>query len=435
VQPAAYHVTPAADAPEDDRPGSVPGSPVHSIVPVPSHEPDPFAGQRELKAEDVVRTVLERNPSLQQMEAAWAAARTRYAQATSFDDPMLSFQFAPASIASDETNFSQVTELSQALPYPGKRSLRGRQADEEADAAGYDVVDWRLRLTEAAWMAFGDYFEADRTIAINQQSIELLTQFRQLVADRYELKQATLQELEQATVELGMRRELALSLERRRQVARARLNTLMHRAPDAALPAPPPQMAVSEVLPPAVELRSRAIAARPDLRALERRIAAEEAAVELAMREVFPDFTLAASYDSMWDIEQQRASIGVAVNLPIRRDRRRAAVAERLAQVRQKRAELEARTDEIAQQVQETYERVLEKAKAVRVFERDILPASRRNVEAARIGYESTKEVTFLAWIEAQRSFVDQQARFYEAVAEYLRQRATLERVVAGAIP
>src|SRR5713226_2524875 len=48
-----------------------------------------FSGQAELTVEALVQQVLERNPSLGQMAAAWEAASARYPQVTSLEDPML----------------------------------------------------------------------------------------------------------------------------------------------------------------------------------------------------------------------------------------------------------------------------------------------------------------------------------------------------------
>src|SRR5947209_2157072 len=58
--------------------------------PVPPNCDDPFAAAPELLPEPLVAEVLRRNPSLEAMVAAWQVAASRYPQAVSLEDPMLS---------------------------------------------------------------------------------------------------------------------------------------------------------------------------------------------------------------------------------------------------------------------------------------------------------------------------------------------------------
>ena len=85
-----------------------------------------------------------------------------------------------------------------------------------------------------------------------------------------------------------------LTLEEMRQIAIARLNTLMHLAPDSALPPPPRQLRPAEALPDVQVLRDAALARRPDLAALADRIKAEQANLALAHKEFYPDLEVSA---------------------------------------------------------------------------------------------------------------------------------------------
>jgi outer membrane protein TolC len=107
------------------------------------------------------------------------------------------------------------------------------------------------------------------------------------------------------------------------------------------------------------------------------------------------------------------------------------AVAEAEARIAQRRAEFDSRVDQVNLQLQEAYEQVVESERIVRLYETTILPAARNNVDAARSAYETAK-VPFLSLIEAQRNRVMLLDRSYEALADYFRRRATLERVVGG---
>jgi outer membrane protein TolC len=70
----------------------------------------------------------------------------------------------------------------------------------------------------------------------------------------------------------------------------------------------------------------------------------------------------------------------------------------------------------------------------VHLYRDTILPAAEANVQAAQAAYVTGK-IPFLSLIEAQRNVVSLRDRYYEAVAEYFRRRAELERAVGGPLP
>jgi outer membrane protein TolC len=162
---------------------------------------------------------------------------------------------------------------------------------------------------------------------------------------------------------------------------------------------------------------------------------AEEAAVELACKEYCPDLEFVARYDTFWQPAERdlRPQVGVNLNLPIQRDRRRAAVAEAIARVTQRRAELEQRTDEIQNDVQGSVARLTESSRVVKLYDDTILPAAQKSIEAAQASYVSGK-LDFLRLIEAQRQLIRYREKQYEAVADHHRRFAELERVLGGPV-
>jgi outer membrane protein TolC len=418
VQPVVYRAEPAA---QDVGPAAPP-------------QVAPFEGLSDLTADEVVREVLARSPSLAQMVAAWQAASARYPQVTSLEDPMLMGKLAPAAVGANPVRDDcYMVEVSQKLPFPGKLRLRGENALAEASAAGREVDDMRLQLVESARAAFYDYYLAERNLEINAENLTILKErLRQSAESRYNSGVSkTNQEMLQADVEIGRQEDRRLALEQARQVAVARVNTLMHLSPDSPLPPPPKRIRLAEALPDAPVLRSAALARRPDLLALADRIRAEEAALALAEKEFCPDFEVGAGYDAFWDTKNQRPEINVRLNVPLYREKRRAAVSEAQARIAQRRAELDRQADLVNFQVQEAYEQVRKGEQSVRLYEKTILPKAKDNRDSARSAYEKGL-IPFVSWIDAQRNEVDLRERYHEAVADYYRRRAALERAVGG---
>jgi cobalt-zinc-cadmium efflux system outer membrane protein len=393
----------------------------------------PFAGRDELSVDELVEQVLAHNPSLAQMVAAWQAASARYPQVTSLDDPMFGVMTGPAAFGSNKVDGAYRLELSQKYPFPGKLGLRGQTALAEASAAGREVEDTRLQLVESARNAFYDYYLAGRALAVNAETVKRLEEFRAAAAARFRSPtgRVSIQDVYQADVEIGRQHERQLFLERMRQVAVARINSLLHLPPDSALPPPPAELHLAESVPEARLLRATALAQRPDLRALADRIQAEQAALGLARKEFYPDYEVTAAYDAFWQERQLRPMVGVRVNLPVRKSRRYGAVAEAEARIAQRQAELARLSDQVNFQVQEAYAQVRESERAIRLYKERILPDAELNVKAARADYV-TGLVPAVSVIEAERNRLNLYDRYYETLAQYFRRRAALERAVGG---
>lgn len=391
----------------------------------------PTAGYQPLPLDALVAEVLTRNPTLQAAVAAWQAASQRYPQVVALDDPMFETMLAPAGLASDEVDGAFMVGVSQKIPWHGKRQLRGQIASWDYNAAKWDSRDVQLQLTEATKLAYFEYYLVHRQLEVNAANTAFMDQFQDIARARYETNQAPQQDVLQADVELAELSRREVELQQRYEVAVARINTLLHRQPDAPLTPPPSDLPVSDEVHSVDLLRQAAIQQRPDLAALASRIQSERSAVELACKEFYPDLELIARYDAFWQEQPLRPMIGFNVNIPLNHDKRRAAVNEALFRLSKMQAEYAQQVDAVQRDVQSTRAKLVESRKAVALYSQRILPAAEANVQSARAGYE-TGQVDFLRLIEARRQLNDLQEQMHEAVAEYHARLAELERTVGG---
>jgi outer membrane protein, heavy metal efflux system len=319
-------------------------------------------------------------------------------------------------------------QASQKIPWAGKRALRGGAACAEADAMKGEIGDARLRLSEAARTAFYDYYLARREVEVNASTRQLMTQFREIATNKYQVGQATEQDVLQADVELATLESRRTELTRDEGVAIARINTLLHRAADYPLPPPPAKVPLPESLPTAEVFQQAAVESRPDLYALQARIRAEQANVALACKEYYPDVNVVAKYDGFMP-EDMRPQVGMDINVPIRFDRRSAAVREASDRAAQRCAEYQERLDQVRYEVQSAFERASQSGRVVQLYKERILPAAQRSLDSAQANYTSGK-LDFLRLLDAERQLNTQREMYYQAIAEYHRRLAELERAV-----
>lgn len=391
-----------------------------------------FVGQTELSLPLLVSEVQRRNPSLQAAQAAWAAAAQRYPQVVALDDPVFQSMVAPGSFSSDSSvQASYFVGIAQKVPWSGKRALRGQAAQAAAMAASLDSQDVQLRLTEAARLAFFEYYLVRRDLELNAANVDAVERFHATAKVKFESNQVTQQDVLQADVEIGILKSRRIELDQNEKIAVARINTLLHREPQLSLPPPPQQLEVGGELPDIDSLRQLALEQRPDLKALAARIQAEQASVALAIKEFYPDFEFMGRYDQFWTDVVQRSQVGMYVNIPLNQSRRKAAVCEAMFRVNKLQAEYDAQVDSIRSDVQTAFARVEGSFQTVRLYADTILPAAQDNVAAAYAGYEAGN-VDFLRLVEAERQLIELQEKHQEAVAEFHRRNAELQRVFAA---
>jgi outer membrane protein, heavy metal efflux system len=394
-------------------------------------------GESTLSLSAFVTEVQAQNPTIEAMAAAWRAAAQRYPQVIALDDPMLMAMTAPASFGSADVESAYVLEASQKIPWFGKRDARGRVAQAEARAAKGDMEAARLLITEAAQLAYFDYYLAFRRHELISSNIDVMREFRQTAETKYRANQVTQRDMIQADVELVELDRRKIEVERMKVVAVARINTLLRREPQAALPPPPSQLAV---LPAALDqeaLQQIAIQQRPDIAALANRVRADEAAVTVACKEYYPDGEIFGRYDSFWqpaDTQSDlRGQVGVRVNLPIYKGRLNAAVQEALFRLSQRRAEYEQKVLDVKYEVQTAYAQLEESRQSLSLYSDKLLPFVEQNVNAARSNYDVGKD-SFLDLAIAQRQLIEVRERREEALTDYNRRLAELTRALGGPV-
>jgi outer membrane protein TolC len=387
-----------------------------------------FAGQVELALPELIAEVQRRNPSVSEALAAWGAAAERSPQVATLDDPTLLAMVAPASFWPNNQR-SGIISMSQKLPWAGTLDLRGRVADWLSVAASYDHDEVQLRLAEAARLAFYDYYHVHRRIDLNDSAREAVELFRETARLKLEANQAREQDVLQADVELGKLEQRRIELDQLLLVAVARINTLLHRDPDLPLPPPPDRLDFATASPDPAAMREQALQERPELAALQARLASEQNALLLKLREYYPDVEIMGRYDSFWTDPNQRSQIGVNLNIPINRQRRDAAVCEATFRINKLQAEYDRQADLVKNEVQGACARLSASRRTVQLYGEKILPAAQDNVRAAINGYRSAT-VDFLRLVQTQRELIELHENYQQAVVDLKGHQAELDRAV-----
>jgi len=378
------------------------------------------------------RAVLERNPSLGAMRAAWRGAEAAAEESGGFEDPTLEVMTAPQSWSSSSVDPAFMATLSQRLPLFGQRGLSSRAAWAGARAVGEDYRSAGLDVLREARRTYYEYFLAGRGQAVNAELKELLGQVRRTAVGRYSAGTSGLEDALQADVEIAMLDHEGVALTRERRVAAVRLNALLQRDPGNPLPEPPAAMPIPPAPARSDSLLALARALRPELRGWAARGESKASELSLASRQRLPDLTFTARYDRFMAEREWRPQVGLAMSLPLQLGRRGAAVRAARAGVEEIDFRRKAAETEIAVEVETSLASVQETEHEIHVIQERVVPATERALRAVRASYENSR-AAFSVVLNAERDLARARLSLYRAQVDYLQGFADLDRAVGSA--
>ncbi len=381
---------------------------------------------------DVVAEALAKNPEIAAAEHRYQAARQRPAQARSLPDPMISAGYnangAPwpgAGLGAEPTSNIGFM-VSQELPYPGKRDLRGAIASREADAGQQEIEAARLSVVARVKQA---YYRLAYTYAVTDvltRNRDLLDTLLQVSENRYAVGQAAQQDVIKAQTELSILELQFQRVQQERATREGELNALLARPVTSPVGRPDDlQLTPFDATLDALVAASTEHA--PMLRRDQILIDRSQLAVEAARKEYRPDFGVAGGYyymGSMPDMYEFRFD----VKLPLQRARRAAAVAEQLETAAQARSTYASTRLGLQGRIQEDYQTASTSVRLARLYRDTVLPQARLALESSMASYQ-TGTVDFLSVLTNFGTVLDYEMTYFDELATYHAAVSRLEEM------
>lgn len=150
----------------------------------------------------------------------------------------------------------------------------------------------------------------------------------------------------------------------------------------------------------------------------------------LAELDDYPDITLWGSWrfrdDDLPDRGTDFVSAGISVNLPVYREKRRAAKAEAAAAIRMAERQADNFRDKVSESIGKAYSRMEETHQQVDLYREGIIPQTSQSFQAALGSYQVGK-VEFISLLDALMTTYRAEMEFHRLSSEYMRSLAWLE--------
>lgn len=383
----------------------------------------------------LISIVKSRNPEIREVLARAKAGVEEVRRASSLDDPMLKVETWGVPI-NQPTAFNQADTnmigLRQNFPFPGNLSLKGEAALRDAESMFQMYRDRQLDIVMRLRKSYLEYYSMSREIDIHLEHVRLMTEMEKVAEIKYRNGQVSQQDVLKPQVELVMLHNDVLSMSQHVESAKAAINALLNRPPDAPL-GKPKEPAFTDEKFDVQELSAKALS-RPDVLAADLRIKATEAMAKVASREGnLPDFSIGLDYWQMPGAPNDGYGAMLMINLPWFTGKHGAEVAKMEHTLRADQAAAQTTRNKALYEVRDAYFRVEAARKSLILFKGELVPKSAQSADVSRANYEKDK-ASFLDLLDAERSLRDVKLKYSQALVQYEMAVADLERAVGQAL-
>jgi cobalt-zinc-cadmium efflux system outer membrane protein len=349
----------------------------------------------ELQLADLINEALQNSPEIKAAGAVASAARHRIPQARSLADPMVSVGYQNDGFSRFTYGVSKdaqwMVSASQAIPFPGKRSLKGEMAAKEAESAQANAHIARFKTIFKVTGFYYDLFLAYRTTDLLKDRAALFSRIEMAAAARYSSGMGSQQEVLMAQTEKYMVRERQEMQRQRIQSTEAMLSAALGRAGDVTFDRPvepvahPFDYSLSEL----IEIARKN---SHDIITKEKMVDAALSRVKLAQKDYSPDFTLTANYAARGGVEKDMWSLTTQINIPLyQQTKQKEAVHEAEAMLAAAKYELEATKLMVSSAIQDSHSMMEAAERLTDLYKNALIPKAKQDFEATLSGYVSGK--------------------------------------------
>ena len=313
--------------------------------------------------------------------------------------------------------------VSQEVPFPGKLGLKTRVATTDADAVRWDYETTRRRLVADLKTAYVEYQYLNRSLDILERNKERLSQFRQIAEARFSVGQGAQQDVLKAQVEISLILERQALFEQQRDSLQAQINGLLFRPQDTPLN-PTLTFTVTPLGSPVEDLRALLRQNYPALKRDERVIDRGQQALELARKELLPDFAVNVTTQKFVGGMPWMYGVDLMVKVPLFWQRKqRPMIAEAAAALEGGRQMRDATLSMASAQLTEVYLAGTTSHRLADLYSDSVLPQARLSLESSLASYQVGRVdflsvlTNFVTVLSYEISYEEQNARYLQALA------------------
>lgn len=385
--------------------------------------------------QDLIQAALSNNPALKAGGKQVDARQTLVQQSSALPDPVLSLNLLNLPVNSFRFNQEPMTgkqiSVMQAIPFPGKISLKKDIARSGVQSANEQLDEMKIQLVKNIRLHYYEYYYVDQALKTLRENKGILSQFITIAETRYSVGKGLQQDVLKAQVSLSKLMDKELVLKDKKTKIRAKINELAGRSPNAEI-GKPVLTKVSFLKTDSVTQFQNAVRSRPLVKAWKTMISQNDQKVSLAKRNFYPDFKVGLAYTQRDVLANGNGGIDylsglVSVSIPLFFHRKQE---QKYQQVQLEGQSIRDQYQDVLNRIQSSIEQTLssldKNEQLIHLYDSGIIPQAKQSLESAMSAYQNDK-VDFLTLLNSQMSLLDYELNELRARTDYRKDLAQLD--------
>ncbi len=389
-----------------------------------------------LSLKEAIDIALQHNPEIIGAQRSIDAARGHFWRGVSppLASVVVNYQYIPK--GSNVKQFGERTvEISQSFDFPTSILFRGLQLSSQVSIAEAEHSSTSIAIMARAKIAYYDVLAKQKKIGLTEENLAITDDFARKAEIRYNVGEATNLERLTANVQRTQARNALEVAQNDLNISLGELYYTLGRGkeeqPDKII------LTDSLVFQPITEsfeqLRERAFALNPQLKAASGRISSASIGRTLAWSSFLP--SLNASYYRQTvggNPDFYGVSFGISFPLWFLFDQR-GQIQEASASLGIAESDLQSLNNFISVNVKNAFLEMKNNERQIKLHQTDILPQAEEVYRVALASYEAG-DITYIEFLQARQTLISSRNEYIDELARYCTSLAKLEHAVGGSI-
>ncbi|PAU95819.1 transporter [Aliifodinibius salipaludis] len=317
-------------------------------------------------------------------------------------------------------------KLGQKILLGADRLKRKRLAGTTKELAGWDYEAQRLDVLTGVTKAYISALEAQRQWQQQKELVDVAQNLYDSISAQ--VKAGKVSKLAQTKAQVELSRAKIDLKNARNQWESARSSLASYWGSEQPqFEQLKGQLSMPSTVPEYAKVQTY-IQRNPDVARWATELQQRESALDLAQARGIPDIIVSGGYKRAENLGASAAIVGVSIPLPFF-DRNQGNIKAAKYQLSRVETQREAAVSQTYKALQTAYNRLNAAAHEVNQLQEQVLPGAKTAFEAAQTGYRQGK-FDYLEVLDAQRTLFSTRTRYIQALAEYNRAVAEVERLI-----
>ncbi len=394
----------------------------------------------QVSLQQLIKIAVNNNAQLASKKLAWESMIEQFPQATALSDPKLVFTEAIDPIETRLGPQDRVLALSQQLPFPGKRGVKGSIVKKDIaiskmryDKASRDViVSLKQSYYELAYLT--------KAVQLSAENKSVLEKITHVATSGYAASSSTLNDVAKAQSQFAQVSYDVLLLQELVSTEKTRINSLLNRNPEHAFEVSP-TLNIPMPLKQSINQLYQYAASNEELKIADLNIEKSTLKRNLAGYTSLPDFNVGVRYAQIGDAVvpnldrsgEDGLALSVGINIPLNHSKNKAIKRQAYLQRQKSLEDKKALLNTMNNKIKAVYFKINNAYRQATLYSKNLLPQAQRAKEVAELQYRENKGV-ITNYLETQSTWLNFQLAYQRAVADYWKNRAEMEKLTGRAL-